>query len=1039
MSDILIIPNRGTSSPPEIQFSGSVNASASIKIQVLPEGQVSFVGKSGSLFSITDSVVGSLMAVSDISGLPILEVFSDDKVVMGKYNRNTLVVTGSSVGVGISNPSQKLEVSGNIKLTSGGTIYGDGVYPSLSLSTQAGSQLVYGSVAFRALAAAAKIVATSEEVSLENNNGSLWLAASGNVGIGKTAPITKLDVNGNSTVTGSLTVTNRVYFVNGGTGGNGTLTVVGDITAYRSSNAGVIYFGSDQVHYLFYDGSDYYMPSGQLYVNGTQVVLNSGSWGISISGNSATATTTDNINGQPFYNRNSSNGLAQDSFTTNGVGYVTGTSLYSQSDGGMYVSAYSTGWVHQIYGDFRTGQIAIRGKDNGSWQSWRAVLDQTNFPNYIGGSSVTYTAVQFFRSNLGGTSGTLTDPPLQAYSTGSNAAFMSFHRAGNYAVNFGLDSDNVLRIGGWSASPNRLQLDMSGNLTVAGTYLSGTTEALRIYQSSGFVSFYNTANSTRTGYIQGNASSDITLAAENNAIIQFYVGGSLRALINTAGQVAIGKSTANAMLDIAGGATVSGSFNVSGSAQINNGVYINPGGENGDSNSVLIGPAYWQSFISASLAPQLCVGNTNGNYGTVAVLHASANDPKLLYCSGVNGQNNTVNYFTTLARRLNGGTYAAAGCGVGHEFQLENSTSGKNLLTDATFRAEIATVGATYNTTKLVFATRNGGASLVDALNVWGGGVAILKSTAPAGALDVNGNIIATGSVYSTSDSYFNGARVGIGPGGYNSNTIVGVEAMTSNTTGTWNTAVGRQAMVNNTVGSYNTAFGAESLRNVSIGGYNSGFGEQSGYDLTSGSYNTFVGYQTGLGITSGSYNTIIGSQLSGLSSTLSNNIIIADGQGNRRINVDSSGNVGIARNDPAYTLDVSGSVRIMTSLGVGTTPSGTTGEIRATNNVTAYYSDERLKTRLGKIDGAIEKVKLLDGFYFEPNQVALDLGYVKKKDVGVSAQQVQAILPEIIAPAPIDETYMTVRYEKLIPLLIEAIKDHKLQIDDLKNKLANK
>jgi hypothetical protein len=45
---------------------------------------------------------------------------------------------------------------------------------------------------------------------------------------------------------------------------------------------------------------------------------------------------------------------------------------------------------------------------------------------------------------------------------------MSFHKAGHYAVNMGLDDDNVLRIGGWSASANRMQLDMSGNVTFAG-------------------------------------------------------------------------------------------------------------------------------------------------------------------------------------------------------------------------------------------------------------------------------------------------------------------------------------------------------------------------------------------------------------------------------------------------------------------------------------------------------------------------------------------------------------------------------------------
>ncbi|NBX51411.1 hypothetical protein EBT25_16155, partial [bacterium] len=44
--------------------------------------------------------------------------------------------------------------------------------------------------------------------------------------------------------------------------------------------------------------------------------------------------------------------------------------LYGQTDGGMYTSSYSSSWYHQIYGDFRTGQIAIRGKNNGTWQSW---------------------------------------------------------------------------------------------------------------------------------------------------------------------------------------------------------------------------------------------------------------------------------------------------------------------------------------------------------------------------------------------------------------------------------------------------------------------------------------------------------------------------------------------------------------------------------------------------------------------------------------------------------------------------------------------
>ena len=119
-------------------------------------------------------------------------------------------------------------------------------------------------------------------------------------------------------------------------------------------------------------------------------------------------------------------------------------------------------------------------------------------------------------------------------------------------------------------------------------------------------------------------------------------------------------------------------------------------------------------------------------------------------------------------------------------------------------------------------------------------------------------------------------------------------------------------------------------------------------------------------------------------------------------------------------------------SLGIGTTASGTTGEIRATNNVTAYYSDERLKTKLGAIEDALGKVNSLSGFYYEANQVAQDLGYDVKREVGVSAQEVQAVLPEIVVAAPISDEYLTVHYDKLVPLLIEAIKELTAKVEIL-------
>jgi hypothetical protein len=144
----------------------------------------------------------------------------------------------------------------------------------------------------------------------------------------------------------------------------------------------------------------------------------------------------------------------------------------------------------------------------------------------------------------------------------------------------------------------------------------------------------------------------------------------------------------------------------------------------------------------------------------------------------------------------------------------------------------------------------------------------------------------------------------------------------------------------------------------------------------------------------------------------------------------------------PTLNQNTSGSAATFTSttqnsqfnsVGVGTAASATAGEIRATNNVTAYYSDDRFKTNLGNIPNALDKVQTLNGFYYEANELAQSYGYDKKLEVGVSAQQVQAIMPEVVAPAPIDENYLTVRYERLVPLLIEAIKELKAELDQVK------
>lgn len=113
-------------------------------------------------------------------------------------------------------------------------------------------------------------------------------------------------------------------------------------------------------------------------------------------------------------------------------------------------------------------------------------------------------------------------------------------------------------------------------------------------------------------------------------------------------------------------------------------------------------------------------------------------------------------------------------------------------------------------------------------------------------------------------------------------------------------------------------------------------------------------------------------------------------------------------------------------------------GGITATGNITAYFSDDRLKQRLGPIHDAIGKVKALKGFYYRANATAEALGYESKREVGVSAQDVQAVMPEVVAPAPIDDRYLTLDYSRLVPLLIEAIKMQQNQIDDLQARVID-
>ena len=106
-------------------------------------------------------------------------------------------------------------------------------------------------------------------------------------------------------------------------------------------------------------------------------------------------------------------------------------------------------------------------------------------------------------------------------------------------------------------------------------------------------------------------------------------------------------------------------------------------------------------------------------------------------------------------------------------------------------------------------------------------------------------------------------------------------------------------------------------------------------------------------------------------------------------------------------------------------------GSVEVSGDVTAFStSDERLKDNVTPIGSAIDKINQIGGYEFDWNNSSEHSGH----DVGVIAQEIEKVLPEVVVDR--DTGYKAVRYEKIVALLIQAIKEQQLQIDELKSKI---
>ena len=228
----------------------------------------------------------------------------------------------------------------------------------------------------------------------------------------------------------------------------------------------------------------------------------------SLVGNASTATSADQIDGVGFRNTGENASVDANTQDSNGITYSGinfPTFVGGTNDGGLYSQIYSPAWQHQIAGCYRTGQLQIRGKSNGTWQAWRTALDSTNYTTYaptltgVGASgtwgiSVTGNATAATTSgNLYGaggnyiastTSGLGYDAAIQIREAGlgganaNNMAFaprLGFHWAGMVASTIAIEPSGRIAVfnNPGTSYENFIANNITGN-TFASTVATGT-------------------------------------------------------------------------------------------------------------------------------------------------------------------------------------------------------------------------------------------------------------------------------------------------------------------------------------------------------------------------------------------------------------------------------------------------------------------------------------------------------------------------------------------------------------------------------------
>jgi hypothetical protein len=950
-------------------------------------GIISGDGSGLNLLNATNIKSGTLSVTNGGTGLTTL---TNNKLLVGN---GTGVITQPSnlhwdinnnrLGICTNNPNSTLDVTGNISASSNistsGTFIGSGnTLTNLNTSNVSSGTLnaLYGGTGCTSLNTL-QFDTTGNILKINDSTVSKWTASgtsinynTGNIGVGITNPIGRLDISQNST-----TVAFKVNQI-----GTGDLIDLQDnsISKFKIDTSGNI-----TASVLYVDASNNYIGIGTTQPNKQLHVINESQFDNKMT-----------INGDISHNKRLTitNSITGPALFINQIGSHPIIEL--QNNGATTFKILDTGDV-ALGTSTKSINVDISGNIKAS-----NVIRSNLF--YVGNESLPYGILRVYNNNndncilfINDTSRTVDGGSKTATlrNDGGALRLQSISTKGLIIDVLGnVTCDTSITISGTGSHANWGSTKIGNlvswnNLSYPTIGSDGSSGSIIVIENPYIPYKTNDIFTNRTFRAGIRCAADIAYNAYWDCGATAYGFEILNSTLNTGtsscitiksnGNIGIGKTNPSVALDVIGNINLSGTITGNGSG-LNN---LNATNINSGTLAVVNGGTGLSSINTG------CILIGNGPNNLVQTNNFIWKDN----CLGI-GKTNPTTTLDVSGNITTSGIITGSGSGLS-SLNATNISSGILSITNG------GTGCSTLNS--LFFETTDGVLSIKNkAFNPWeiignnlnyiNGSIAIGKII-PSSTLDVSGNITASGNIVGNINA---------------TNIIYGTLSSTNGGTGC--------SSINNTF--FDTTGGVLSLKTGAASQW-----------INNGNKLYYSTGNVGIGNTNPQFDIDVSGNINFTGSLYKNGSQYISSQWTT-INSDlyfNTGNVAIGKINPSAVLDISGNVLV-------------NGSLSATGDIVANYSDDRLKNRISNISNSLEIINQLTAFKYTPNEKAIELGITNNEiNIGLSAQDVQKVLPEIVSLSPLDiiekdgklisktgENYLSIKYERLVPILIENIKE---------------